>query len=99
MEMTHLVSIIVATIAALSALASQRASQKSARKTTSDASRTDMEKDAYERARAFDTDTILRQNARISELGREIKALREIVRLLRTRLDKVDNFDHEGDDH
>ena len=101
-DLANLVPIIVATIAALSALASQRSAAKVAKaakiesaKLALENSRVDMEKNAYERARAFDTETIARQNKRIAELRREVRRLETLVARLRTRIDNVDHLDEQ----
>lgn len=97
MDATNVVTLLVAIIAAISAVASQRASAKAAAtakvessKNELQNSRVDMEKSAYERARAFDTETIVRQNKRISELSREVRYLRAKCETLSRRLDMVD---------
>lgn len=79
MDPVNIASVLVALIAALAAYASQRAAAKAS--TTN--SRTDMEREAYERARKFDTDTIERQDAEIAELRAEIQQLRAEIDQLR----------------
>lgn len=79
---TAIASIIVALVAALSA----RASQRSAAKASTTTSRLDMEREAYERARAYDTETIRRQDVEIDELRAEIRDLRSQNRDLRQRV-------------
>lgn len=76
---TEIVSIAVAAIAAGGAWASQRASSKAATVST----RMDAEKEAYERARAFDLQTIERQQE-------EIKVLRERLAIAESKLDKME---------
>lgn len=102
MDATNVVALVVAIIAAISAFASQRASAKAAKAARIETarielqnSRVDMEKNAYERARAFDTETIARQNKRISELSREIRRLNALVVKLRARIENVDHLDEE----
>lgn len=68
MDAVNLATIFVALIAAAGAFASQRASAKAAVQNTQVGGRVDMEKNAYDRARAFDTETIDRQNKEIVEL-------------------------------
>lgn len=51
-----------------------------------------MEKEAYERARAFDTATINRQTGMIEELNEENDILRDTIRELRSRV----NADEDG---
>lgn len=76
MDATQVASIIVAGVAAAAAYASQRAAAKASTTNVSATTRVDMEKDAYERARKYDTDTITRQDAEIDELRAEITAVR-----------------------
>lgn len=72
-------SVIVALIAAFGAWAAQRAAARATRLNNTVSSRLDAERGAYERARAFDIQTIERQNA-------EILILRESNDRLRTEL-------------
>lgn len=103
-DATNAVTLAVAIIAALSAFASQRASAKAAKaakietaRVELENSRVDMEKNAYERARAFDTETIIRQNKRISELSREVRRLNALVLRLRARIENVDHMDESDE--
>lgn len=70
---TSLISLAVAVVAAVGAWASQRASSKASTVST----RMDAEKEAYERARAFDIQTIERQQQEIKELREQITQMRE----------------------
>lgn len=79
MDAGSIVTIIVAIIAAASAIASQRAAARASTMNTNTTSRVDMEKDAYERARKFDTETIERQDAEILELRADNRILHEKV--------------------
>lgn len=79
MSVTAIVSIAVAVIAALSAYASQRAAARASTINTTTTSRVDMEKEAYERARTYDTETIRRQDEEILELREEVRALKARV--------------------
>lgn len=104
-DATNVVTLLVAIIAAVSAVASQRASAKAAAAAKIETaknelanSRVDMEKSAYERARAFDTETIVRQNKRIAELSREVRYLKKKCETLSARLDKVDHPDDPLED-
>jgi hypothetical protein len=92
MDPINVGSIIVAVIAAAAAYASQRAAARASTLNTTATSRVEMEKDAYNRARAFDTETIRRQDEEISEL-------RVLVRRLRARLARYEPeyFDPEED--
>ena len=80
---TALASIVVAGIAASSAYASQRSAARATTVNTDKTTRSDMEKEAYERARAFDTETIRRQDTEIGELRQENEDLRSEMDLLR----------------
>ena len=65
----HIATIVVALIGGLAAWATQRNATRASRTTAVEASRTDMEKEAYNRAVAFDTATINRQTGLIEELN------------------------------
>lgn len=104
MTATNAVTLLVAIIAAIASFAAQRATAKAAKEAKLEAARHErestrasVEKDAYERARAFDTETIVRQNKRIAELSREVRRLNALVGALRTRLDRVDHADEAGE--
>lgn len=84
MDGSYIVNVVVAVIAGLSGYAAQRSSSKAAGKVKVESSRVDMEKSAYERARAFDTETIARQNRRIAELAREVRLLQEELKELKS---------------
>lgn len=73
---TSLISLAVAAVAAVGAWASQRASSKASTVST----RMDAEKEAYERARKMDTETITR-------LQNENKELRDLVQNLRGQVE------------
>lgn len=73
---TSVISLAVAVVAAVGAWASQRASSKA----STVSSRMDAEKEAYERARALDTETITR-------LQNENKELRDLVQNLRGQVE------------
>lgn len=45
-----------------------------------------MEREAYERARAFDTETIIRQNEAIARLRREVDGYEKLVATLKATL-------------
>jgi TolA-binding protein len=80
---TEVVTVGVAAIAAGGAWAAQRSAAKASMVNTSVTSRLEAEKEAYERARTFDIQTIERQQ-------QEIKDLREQVVLMRERLAKLE---------
>lgn len=82
MDPINVASIFVSLIAAVAAYASQRAAAKASTKNVEATSRVDMEKEAYDRARKFDTETIARQDAEIDEI-------REVNKKLRTDNEKL----------
>lgn len=82
-------SILISAIAALGAYASNRASSRALIKNNSTSSRVEMEKEAYERARALDTETIKRQDAEIDELRDMLKALNEDVKMVNRENDAL----------
>ncbi len=59
--------IVVTLITGVSAFASARAAAKASTINTEHVSRVDMEKEAYGRARTYDTETIKRQDDEIAE--------------------------------
>lgn len=79
-EPAAIASILVSLIAALAGYASQRASAKAQTKTAATSSRTELEKEAYERARAFDMETIKRQDGELAELRQHVKDLNADVK-------------------
>lgn len=85
MNAVNIATIVVALIAALGAFASQRASSKATIQNTQTGGRVDMEKEAYERARGFDTETISRQDKELQELRTSHEACDQKVEDLKTR--------------
>lgn len=98
MDATLVATVLVAVVAGLFAYASQRSASKASKLNTQatvinteTTSRVDMEKEAYQRARKFDLETIARQDielvqlrARVVELeSREETLEREVERLKR----------------
>lgn len=77
-----LATVISAVVAALSAYLTQRASTKAQVITTATASRSDLEREAFERAKDFYTDTIDRQATEIHEQAAELVGLAERVEKL-----------------
>lgn len=73
--------IVIAVIAALGAWASQRAAANASKVGT----RLDAEKEAYERARKFDLDTIARQDEEIKELRDEVDRLKQRLALIEAK--------------
>ena len=68
----HIATVLVALIAAWAAISTQRQASRANQRSLIEASRSDMEKEAYERARTFDTETIIRQNRMIDELNEDV---------------------------
>lgn len=93
----QLATVLVALVAALSAFATQRAASRANRRSQTESFRSDMEKEAFDRARTFDTETIIRQNAMVSDQRREIDCLRKLKQELSKKLD--DCMKSQGDGH
>lgn len=70
-------SVLVAGIAATGAWASQRSAAKASTTNAAVTSRLDAEKEAYERARKFDIETIERQAEQLKNCATEIEALKK----------------------
>lgn len=83
MDWGDAVTIFVAIVAAASAWASQRSAAKASTLNVSTTSRVEMEKEAYERARAFDIETIKRQDDEILELRNDNRDLHEKIAVAR----------------
>lgn len=83
-------SVVVGIIAAGSAYASQRAANKASVTNTNVSSRLDSEKEAYERAREFDLETIDRQNGEIRDLREENTAQREKIEDLENKVETLE---------
>lgn len=66
-------------ITALATVATQRAAAKAAVKSATLTSRTDLEREAFERAKGFYTDTIDRQAAEIRDLDGDVTRLKSRV--------------------
>lgn len=73
---TQVGTLLVAVIAALSAYATQRQASKASHRAQMENHRATMEIEAFDRARAFDSETIIRQNELVGEQRREIDRLR-----------------------
>ena len=89
MDVANIVTVIVAIIAAGSAYASQRAAARASTLNTSTTTRVDMEKEAYDRARKFDIETIQRQDAEILELRHELETAHEKIDVARAEARKA----------
>lgn len=92
MDTTSIVSVAVASIAALAAYASQRASSRASVLNAGTTARVDMERDAYLRAREYDTETIRRQDVELHEIREENQMLRLEIRDLRARMSKLERL-------
>lgn len=79
MDWANVVSIAVAFLAAGAAYASQRSAAKASVMNTQTVTAVDREKEAYERARAFDTETIRRQDEELQELRDDNRKLHDRV--------------------
>ena len=82
---TELVSIAVAVIAAFGAWAAQRAAARA----STVSSRMDAEKEAYERARALDTQTINRLKEENEELRDTVEDLKAQVKLCNSNIKRL----------
>lgn len=107
MDAGNIAAILVAVVAALGAWASQRAASKSALTNTLTSGRIAMEAEAYDRARALDTETIRRQDVEIEELrtkhavcAREIADMRSSyeheISALRQRIARLEQGLHKN---
>lgn len=76
MNWGYAVTLLIAVVSALSAWASQRAAARATTLNTETTSRVDMEKEAYERARKFDIETINRQDAELQEALEKLEVAR-----------------------
>lgn len=91
MDPINIASIIVAAIAALAAWASQRSASKAITTNANVAARVELEKEAYVRARAFDVETIRRQDVELAELRKENKELDNKIYQLKERIILLEN--------
>lgn len=94
-------TMFVAFVAAVSGFAAQKASVKATTHAADESSRVLMEKEAYERARHFDIETITRQSDQITRQAEEIDGLRtevdelhEKVRVLMTQVRQLESGLH-----
>lgn len=77
MDKGNLITLIIALSSTLGLYLTNRASAKASMTNTSVTARVELEKEAYDRARKYDTDTIERQDAEIEELRRELHEVKE----------------------
>ncbi|MCA1806540.1 MAG: hypothetical protein LC687_01555 [Actinobacteria bacterium] len=98
-----LAPIIVAIVAALGAWAAQRSSSNAARVNSTVSIRLEAEREAYERARAFDVQTIERQGAEVHSLRESNEGMRREIIVLQRRVLKLENeladIEEETDDY
>lgn len=92
MGLIDLGAIIVALIAAFGAWAAQRSASKTSKFNTTFSGRLDAERGAYERARAFDIETIERQEAEIRELRDANERLRRELQAVKKRLARLEHL-------
>lgn len=78
-------SVIVSAIAAVGGWLSARESRKASNTNSVTSGRVEMEKEAYERARKLDTDTIQRQEEELDDLRSRNDRLQERVELVQTQ--------------
>lgn len=96
MEPAAIASVIVSLIAALAGYASQRSAAKASTRNAATSSRTeldkaksDAEREAYERARAFDTETIKRQDEELGKLRQHMRELNADVKRITTENEQL----------
>lgn len=82
MDLTSIGAVVVAVVAAVGAWASQKSASRASMIIASTSSRLEAEREAYERARAFDVATIQRQDEEITGLLKEIATLRTKLNVL-----------------
>lgn len=88
-NIANFVSIVVVVISGFFALASSRSASKATRYHDETNYRLEMERDAYDRARKLDTDTITRQGAEIELLRNHETKLVNQVFLLKLKVDRL----------
>jgi TolA-binding protein len=87
-------SVVISLIAALSGRASSKAASRASITNTSTSSRVEMEKEAYERARKLDTETIQRQDDEMDEMRLTIRELKEAGQARDVRYERL-HHEHE----
>lgn len=78
--------IVAAIISSLAGYLIQRTSAKASTTNASIASRTDIEREAFERAKGYYTDTIDRQQAEITELEADVSGLKAALKSFQSDL-------------
>jgi len=81
-DWAHVASVTVAAIAAGGAWASQRAAARASVRNAATTSRTDLEKEAFERARAYYSGALERQDVEIARQDAELREVRAELRLV-----------------
>lgn len=92
---TALASVLVAVVAASASILSARAANKSSEKNNEASIQAKSLDQAYERARALDTETIGRQDSKIDHLEEENEELHGQVVALRHRVETLENENRE----
>ena len=87
-------AVIIAVIALGSSWVTARTSSKATTINNETNARVEMEKEAYARAREFDVNTIERQNEQIENLQRENRELKETIRVLTERINRLEKEIH-----
>lgn len=87
---TAIASVIAVIITGMVTLATQRAAAKASIRNQDTQSRTELERDAFERAKAFYTGVIDRQDQEIRDCHDENQALQARVNELRSRVDALE---------
>jgi peptidoglycan hydrolase CwlO-like protein len=82
-------SIIISIIAATATWLASRVSSKASIKNAVTSSRAVMEEEAYQRARAYDVETIRRQDQELNELRENQKTLNADVKMVNTENEKL----------
>lgn len=90
MDLVQFGGVIVAVVAAFGAWLSQRAAAKANSSNLVVSGRLEAEREAYNRARVFDLQTIERQDIELKELREENKLLRKLVVDIRERLESIE---------
>lgn len=85
---------LVAIIAGLGAWAAQRSAAKASKTNTTVSGRLEAEREAYERARSFDTQTIERQDAELTRLRDANESLRRELETVKKRVRHLEENIH-----
>lgn len=85
-------AILVALIAALGAWAAQRSATRASKFNTETSGRLEAERNAYERARAFDVDTIKRQAKELESLRAHNHKLEKELKQVKGRLRRLESL-------